>query len=190
MKPTISMLRFMDRQRDPNQGLTHWEISDAELIQRIQDNWDNRRPGYREGVVLVPISSEGIKAGIRILQPGDPLTGSYNPRREGETPRKTLRYMTPGSIADAKITPVSTDVVLYHQDVLAEDDTFIDEEWGIVTVLGKLCGADQEEPMDPTTLMANHFHDDGGSQTGMTPEEFEKALRASYWHWRDKAILG
>lgn len=188
--PTITMLDFIDRQRDPNQGLTHWEISDEELLQRVRDNWDKQRPGYRDGVILVPIPSEGIKAAIRILQPGDPLVGAYVARREGETPRKTFRYEAPGSIAEAKSQPVSTDVVLYHRDVLAEDSTFIEDEWGIVTVLGKLCGPDEEEPMHPETLMANHFHDDGGSQTGMSPEEFEDALRKSYWYWRDKAFLG
>ncbi len=44
--------------------------------------------------------------------------------------------------------------------------------------------------MDPNTMMANHFHDDGGTQTGMSSEEFVRALRKSYFFWRDKALIG
>jgi hypothetical protein len=39
------------------------------------------------------------------------------------------------------------------------------------------------------TLIANHFELDGGTATGMSPEEFEWALRESVLFWKDKALL-
>ena len=44
--------------------------------------------------------------------------------------------------------------------------------------------------MTPATLMANHFGIDGGTETHMSPAEFEAALKASYLYWWDKGILG
>ena len=49
---------------------------------------------------------------------------------------------------------------------------------------------EDEEPITVGTLMANHFHIDGGTATGMTPEEFVAALRKSYLYWKDKALIG
>jgi len=188
--PSIAMSPFVDRQRDPNSGLTHWEITDEELLKRVQENFDLQRPGYRDGVVLVPVSPDGFKAGIRVLQEGDKLRGSYKARRDGETPRMSVWYECPTPISEAKVTPRSVDVVLYHRDVLAEDETYVETEWNVICVLGKFCSAEDEEPMIPQTLMANHFGDDGGSATGMSPEAFEAALKASYYYWRDKVMLG
>jgi len=190
MIPTIGINAFLDRQRDPNCGLTHWEFPDEELVQRAKSGWDKRRQGYRDGVVLIPVSPVGFKAGMRILHEGDELRGSYTARRPGELPRKFIGYASPGPIAEAKVEPRSVDLVLYSRDTLAEDQTVIVSDWDIIAVLGKFCSEGEEEPMDPGTLMANHFKDSGGTATGMTPEQFETALRRSYYYWRDKAQLG
>lgn len=186
----IAMHPFVDRQRDPNVGLTHWEFSDEELLRRIEAGWAKRRPGYREGVVLVSVPSKGFRAGLRVLQEGDELKGSYRARQAGETPRKTLAYVSPVPVAEAKTEPLSVDVVLYHRDTLAEGGDLVSQEWSVIAVLGKFCLEGVEEPMTPETLMANHFKDDGGTATGMTHEEFQEALRRSYFYWRDKAFLG
>jgi hypothetical protein len=93
-------------------------------------------------------------------------------------------------VAEAKTEPLSVDVVLYHRDTLAEGGDLVSQEWSVIAVLGKFCLEGVEEPMTPETLMANHFKDDGGTATGMTHEEFQEALRRSYFYWRDKAFLG
>jgi hypothetical protein len=186
----LGLNKFLDRQRDPNGGLTHWEFSDEELLRRIEAGWEKRRPGYREGVVLVPVPAKGFRAGLRVLQEGDELKGSYKARQAGETPRKALAYVSPVPVAEAKTEPLSVDVVLYHRDVLAEGGDIVTTEWSAIAVLGKFCPEGVEEPMTPDTLMANHFQDSGGTATGMSPEEFQEALRRSYFYWRDKAFLG
>lgn len=77
-------------------------------------------------------------------------------------------------------------VVLYRADVLAEDDDRSgDYDWEVVAVL---CQADDEEPMNTATLMANHFGADGGTRTNMSPEQFEAALRTSYNYWKSRSM--
>jgi hypothetical protein len=188
--PVFGFNPFLDGQRDPNRASTHWTISDGELLDRIKQNWPRRRPGYRDGVVLVPISPEGFLTAVRLLVEGDRLEGVYRARREGETPRKLIYFKSDVPVAETKIQPQSVDVVLYHRDVLAEDGEVVPEDWSVITVLGKQCGEEEEEPMNPETLMANHFHDSGGTQTKMSDSQFTEALRRSYWYWRDKVMGG
>ena len=188
MRNTVGMNPFVERQRDPRGGTTHWTISDEELLQRVRDNWDRRRKGYRSGVVLVPIDPTGFLAAMRILQDGDRLKGAFRPRRPGETPRKGVGYDSPIPMEEAKVTPVSVDIVLYHKRVLAKDGEVVQYTWNVIAVLGKFCPADEDEPMPPETLMANHFGADGGTPTKMSPKKFEAALRKSFEYWGNKAL--
>lgn len=81
---------------------------------------------------------------------------------------------------------------LYASSVLAEDgDNELPAEpgnWEIVSFKPRLCV--ESEPIRPEILMANHFHDEGGTQTGMTDSEFVAALRVSRSYWNDKITLG
>ncbi len=80
------------------------------------------------------------------------------------------------------------DVVLYRHDVLAENnEQSSDAEWEIVSVNG--LPTEDEAPMSPGTLMANHFQISGGTATHMTSEQFEAALRRSFLYWRDKGRI-
>ena len=143
------------------------------------------KPGYRPGVCLVPVPAEGFFCGIVELQEGDKLIGEYKARRPGEEPRKTTRAVSDGK---TKLPCVAVDVVLYSREVLAEgDEERTGEDWDIISVNGRL--TEGEMPIHPDTLMANHFELDGGTATGMSPEEFEAALRESKLFWKNKAML-
>lgn len=154
-----------------------------DLLPEITANLHLAKPGYRDGVILVPISAEGFTGQIRTLEAGDTFTGSYKSRQEGETPRKEIRVSgTPDKLA-------AVDVVLYHRDTLAEGDENSDltADYEVVTFLTKI--SDEEQPMPPETLMANHFLDSGGTSTRMTDSEFTEALRKSYAFWRGRALI-
>lgn len=176
------------RRQTPNSPFTHWTCSDEELLRRVRENWFQGKPGYRDGVMLVPINPEGVMSSVVVLKAGDPLKGAYLPRQEGEEPRKVMGYDT-GEVGPEpfKFGAVRADVVLYHRDVLAEDGDAFDHEWGIITVLGN--PTEEESPMDPETLMSNHFHVSGGTQTHMTDGQFVEALKKSFFYWRDKALV-
>jgi len=179
------------RRQTPESKFSHWTISDDELLQRVYLHWDERKPGYREGVVLVPIEPAGLFTSIVALQEGDKLAGAFVSRVEGETPRKSVHFDS-GRQTPLKLPAQSVEVVLYSREALLEDIKPGEPEpgydWNIISVNASPWA--EGTPITPETLMANHFHDDGGTQTGMTAEEFVDALRDSYFFWKDKAFVG
>lgn len=206
---TIGVSDYAAKHHDPatsNRG-TLFLGKDAEgncdwplLIKEIRDNWSQQKSGYRDGVILVPVPTvlwddhgpgeDGTAINlftcpIANLREGDVFTGAFERRRPTETPRKRV-----GVVRQSMPYAAFVDVVLYRGDVLDEDvnnPRATDCDWEIVTLLGKL--TDEDQPMPPSTLMANHFLADGGTDTKMSPEEFIAALRHSFEFWSGKAIV-
>jgi len=145
------------------------------------------RKGYREGVKILPLHLEGTGVSIKhktvTIQPTDTLKAAFASRIEGETPRKKIFIdRTHAELEDAKYVFA----VLYNKSVLAEDGDFIESDWGVVTHLTSM--TDEVEPMQPETLIANHFQLDGGTSTKMNPRYFEEMLDISVNFWKDKVI--
>jgi len=181
------------RRQTANSRFGHTTLSDADVLAAIKDNFHKAKPGYRQGVCLVPVPPEGWFTGTATLVEGMSLTAKYEPRKPGETPRLRIGVAVPDGNYEAVKTPaVACDIVLYGSKVLAEDgDNELPAEpgnWEIVSMNPRLCLED--EPIPPGTLMANHFHEDGGTATGMTESEFVAALRVSRAYWNGKVTLG
>ena len=141
--------------------------------------------GYRKGVVLVSISPEDLpgplKSRVVLVNRGTEFVTVCKSRVAGETPRKKSMALV-DELPDAKYITA----VLYHKDVLAEDNDRTTEcDWEVVTIL---CQVDKEEPITPATLMSNHFKADGGTATLMSPETFEAELRKAYNYWKNRAM--
>lgn len=184
--PTVVLSEFVRRQT-ANSEYTHWECRDEALIDRVLEGFEKAKPGYRDGVLVVPIRPKGIYTPVVELHEGDVLVGEYRARREGEEPRKAVYVKRPDG-ASAKSPALACDVILYRHDVLAENNEHSsDAEWEVVAVNGH--ATTEEVPIQPNTLIANHFELDGGTSTGMTAEEFEAALRKSVLFWKNKAML-
>jgi len=215
--PTIGVSDFVRRQTIGSE-FTHFDDDSKSLddggeewdkvAQLAQEHFHRAKPGYRDGVCLVPVPPEGFHTGVVELREGDKLVGEYRARRPGEEPRKSVRvhreariYPGPGAIESGrhpedwspnpearKARCVAVDVVLYRRDVLEEgNEETTGADWDIVSVNGRLTEA--EQPIEPDTLIANHFQLDGGTATGMSPEAFESALRESVLYWKNKGIL-
>ena len=182
--PTIGINDFVRRQT-PTSEFTHFEGGLERVAELALEHFDQAQPGYRDGVCLVPVPPDGFFTGVVTLEEGDELVGGYRARRPGEEPRKELRALKQGG---GKLPARAVDVVLYRKDVLeegGEDCTGL--EWDIISINGRPTEA--EMPIAPMTLIANHFELDGGTSTGMSPEEFEAALKESVLFWKDKALL-
>lgn len=174
---------------------THWMIPDGEVISRAVDAMEagNAKRGYRDGVLVVPVNPEGFFTALVVLEEGDDLVGSFKPRREGEFPRKT--FHKPADENWVKPEAKAVDVILYASTTLAEDGSnelpAEEGNWEVVSVNGR--PTDEEAPIDPITLMYNHFHvpgsNDGGSSTGMSDSEFVALLREAHEYWKDKAFM-
>lgn len=161
----------------------------AYLTDLVAANFNNRKPGYTDGVVIVQIpvtdiSGDGLFSSPTVdLEEGDFLVGTYKARVEGETPRKQVQVRRVGGGQNMARYCFA---VLYSREKLAEkDETRTGNDWDVITLLGSMSNC--VPPMPPQTLMANHFGDSGGSSTNMTPEQFEAALRESYAYWRGRA---
>lgn len=206
---TIGVNTFVTRQTTYSE-FTHFEGDGGfeRIAELALEHFDKATPGYRDGVVLVPVPPEDFYCGVVTLKEGDRLVGRYEARREGEEPRQEVRVVRertrragPRMIEQGyhpsweapmkgagKEPCRHVDVVLYRRDVLegnGEECTGCD--WDIVSINGRL--TDEEAPIAPMTLIANHFELDGGTPTGMSPEQFEKALRKSILYWKNKALL-
>ncbi|MGO8746391.1 MAG: DUF3228 family protein [Thermoguttaceae bacterium] len=181
--PSIAVSQFVLRQTAAS-PYTHFDGQWSEILEMVRTHFHRAKPGYRDGVLLVPLPPQGFYTGIVKLESGDRLVGRYIPRHAGEEPRKETFVVREGGKSPAK----RVDVVLYRHDVLAEnDEQSSDADWEIISVNG--LPTEEEAPMSPGTLMANHFQISGGTATGMNPEQFEAALKESFLYWRDKATV-
>ena len=85
---------------------------------------------------------------------------------------------------------VSVEIVCYAGHVLEEDgDRSTDAQFEIISINASPFEADVKVPMPPDTLIANHFHLDGGTETNMSAEQFVEALRESTLFWKDKGVI-
>ncbi len=142
---------------------------------------------YRPGVVGVTVPPEGFFSGIATLTDGAELTGSYRARREGEAPRKEVLVK-----GGTKLPAAQVQVVLYRSDVLAEDgDNSLEpseDNWEVISINASPVEGDM--PIDPITLMHNHFGSDGGTATNLSDKDFVAMLREGFAFWADKAMVG
>jgi hypothetical protein len=186
----VHVSKFVERQT-PNSRFSHFDGSWDEVVAKVIANWENQKPGYRDGVILVPVHPKCFYSCVVELAAGMPLKATYEPRREGEEPRLHVGLDVEDYEA-AKTPATAVDVVLYASTVLAEDGDNelpnVEHNWEIISVNARLC--EDDEPMAPGTLMANFFQDDGGTDTQMTDAEFVAALRKSRAYWNGKMLLG
>lgn len=179
MHHTIAISNFVRRQTHASQ-FSHWTHDDSTLRGLVSDNFCNAQPGYREGVILVPVPPQGFYSNVVKMKDGDILLGVYKPRKDGEEPRKQTFVLN-----GEKMPAVLVDVVLYRHDVLAEgDERSSDAEWEVISVNAEI--DDATSPIRPGTLMANYFLDSGGTATGLSFGEFTKQLAESREYWKDK----
>ncbi len=186
-RPLVAMNSCAKRQT-PESPFTHFEGTEEELIKMVSLDVavGNSTQGYREGVILVPMDDPSrFFTGMVELREGDILVGKFEARQEGEAPRRAIRVRREGQ---GKQPAKCVEIVLYRHDVLAEkDENETDAAWEIVSLNGY--PTEVPAPISPITLMHNHFGSDGGTDTNMSPEKFEAALRESFTYHKNIALL-
>jgi hypothetical protein len=154
------------------------------IVGEVTANFPKAKPGYRDGVLLVPISPENFVGQIATLRESTTLlSGTFIPRQPEEPPRKQF-------VVDQQPDElVAVDIVLYSNATLAENNENSDKtaDFEIIAILTKI--SEEDQPLSPETLMANHFGESGGTSTKMLPEGFVAALEKSYNFWKNKAIV-
>lgn len=200
MSPHIVVNPFAAfRHFSSDMGLSYFRHSEDDLCQLVEKYFDSQEPGYRDGVILVNVPTDGFVTGIVKLvetvrfnesphshRPGTKLVGCLMARRPGEAPRKMVKAIPTGRALLAK----SVQIVLYRNDVLAEDgdnSTHLEDgvAWEVISV--NASPYEEPTPIAPDALIANHLHLDGGTDSKMTDEQFVVALRESVKFWNEHA---
>ncbi len=182
-KPTFGVSAFLRGRMAPELPFSHFDGSEAELLALVAEGFDRAEPGYRPGVLLVPVDPSRFYSPVCELREGDKLVGEFKARREGEAPR-----MSVGVEGGQKTPAAGCSVILYSRETLVEsgEDT-TGADFDLVMIQART--HEGTEPMKPETLMHNHFGSDGGTATKMSPEEFEAALRESFAYWKGRALM-
>jgi hypothetical protein len=199
----IHINSFVKRQTS-NSSYSHFEDVNSDdnwelLGNLIEDNFDQAKEGYRKEVLLVPIPSNSrfpagrycFYSGVVKLKDGELLGGRFESRKEGETPRKHITSGCSSKLSHGgKIPAKSVQIVLYSSTVLAEDDDneLPPEEgnWEVISI--NASSTEGEMPINPNTLMHNHFGSDGGTDTKLSDSEFITMLKTSFEYWKDKVM--
>jgi hypothetical protein len=185
MQELIEVSEFVKRQTRESQ-FSHFDGTWKDLIYLVLQNFHNRKPGYRDGVVLVPVPPDNFYSSIVQLQEGDLLEGTFTPRQKGETPRKHI-----GVVGGKKVPAKSVEIVCYSHEVLAENnEQSCDSLWEIISINASPLDNGAEVPMPIGTLIANYFHFNGGTEMkGVSVEQFVQKLKESAEFWNDKAFV-
>lgn len=183
---------FVKRQTSESEFTHYVAPADCDVWESLQVNVErllrqgNVKPGYRDGVILVHMNPQFFMSGVVQLQEGDELKGSFEARREGEEPRKSVR-----AIGGRKTPARNAYAVLYASTVLAEggDNELPAEDgnWEVISL--NASPVEGEMPISPEVLMHNHFGSDGGTDTHLSDSEFVAMLRESFNFWKDKTMV-
>lgn len=167
---------FVKRQT-PESGFSHfdgtWEELERLVLSTFLSNQESVRLGYKKGVVLIDLPAHKFFSGIVKLNEDTKLVSEYAPRREGEDPH--IRTAAIGEKQQAKYASV----VLYHKDVLAENnERSTNADWEIVCIKARV--TEKEEPMDPYTMARNFLHMKGGTKGDFSAQDFAESI--VYWN--------
>ena len=189
----IAVNSFVKRQTEESR-FSHFDGTWDELPSLVELAYyaPHGRPpnSSRDGVMVVNVPANRFYTNLAVLQDGDTLIGRFERRVEGEEPRKVIGLDTwPAERVVFKEAAVDVDIVLYRSDVLHEtDQNELPPEctnWEIISI--NASPFSEKMPINPETLMHNHFGSDGGTDTKMSDSEFVAALRESFICWKDKA---
>lgn len=168
------------RRQSPRSKFSHFDGTWEELENLVEENFDKAKPGYREGVMLVPLAPAGFWASTVQVTPSTTLKATFGSRRENE-----LSFVSVTAVNGEKMPAKAVDIVLYHRDVLAETgEATVDTEWEIVSVNAH--ATEEEEPMHPLTMARNMLQLPGGTKGEYTGEQFAKSIA----YWADKVLAG
>jgi len=173
----------------PDSGFSYFTGSWEELEDLVSAQLTSVMPGYREGCVIVSIpETENFRSTLHTLTEGDAFRGVYAPRIPGEAPRKQIFTTGEPDVAE------TVQIVLYSSELLAKEEQpanslpVKDGNWEIVAILASVEKIEGEMPMDPDTLMYNHFEGSGGTATGMSDSEFIAQLKTCWLFWGTRSL--
>lgn len=174
MEKNIAINEFVKRQVEKSE-FSHFNGSWDELVTLVEQNFEKATPGYRDGVMLVPVPPQDFRCSVTDLTPDSELTATFSARRDGEEPFIQIRAK--GEKSQAQVV----EVVIYRKDILGKDAT-TDSEWEIISLNSR--PTNEPEPMHPYTMARNMMGLEGGTKGEYTAQQFAEAIL----YWNRKAL--
>lgn len=179
MGQQIAVNQFVERQTADSR-FSHFAGTWEELVELVKANFEKAKPGYRDGVMTVPVPADGFFSGVVELTEDTPLKAEFSARRKGED-----AYINVVAVGGNKIPAKSVEIVVYRHDVLeADGDASTDAEWEIISINAR--PTDESEPMTPVAMARNFLGMAGGTTAEYTAQQFAEAII----YWSKRAMKG
>lgn len=173
---TIAINDFARRRHVASERYSHYEGTEAQLLELVQSCLPSRRPGYRPGVWLVPVPPAGFRSAVACIRPGMWLEARFDARSKDEAPYAKV------VVLGEKVAAVGVDIVVYEHDVLGADSS-TDAALEVVSINAR--ASDGPEPMSPMAMARNFLGLTGGTPAAYTAQEFAESIA----YWSDKAMI-
>ena len=172
---SLGMSDFALGRHKPGTGYSYFQGSHSELLQLVQQNWEQRVPGAGRSnlneVVIVPMPSARFMTTTVAVDDQTSLQATNFRRREHEDPY--VRVTAEGEARPANFAQV----VLYSKETLGKNDERSRRaDWEVVSIIASPVA---NEPMDPVTMMRNMRGKTGGSQVNYTAEQLLDSI--DFW---------
>jgi hypothetical protein len=173
----IAVNEFVKRQV-PESRFSHFAGTWDELVALVELHFGEAKPGYKDGILLVPVPPEGFFSGVVELSEDTPLRAEFAARRKGEEP-----YLQVVAVGGDKLPAKMVEVVLYRHDVLGSDAS-TDAEYEIVSVNAR--PTEEPEPQTPVAMARNFLELAGGTKAEYSAEDFARSII----YWSKRAMRG
>lgn len=175
----IATSAFVRRQTHESK-FSHFAGSWEELESLVEAHLDQAKPGYKDGVVLVPVPSQKFFSGIVEVDERTELKATFGARRADEA-----SYVDVVAVGGEKLPAKFVEVVLYRHDVLAADGEQSSEaEWEIISLNAR--ATEGPEPMTPMAMARNFLALHGGTKAEYSAEQFAESII----YWSTRAMRG
>jgi hypothetical protein len=167
---TIGVNNFVYRQ-SPESRFSHYTGTWGDLVALAEKNFVRAVPGYKDGVLMVPVDPSGFFSGVVKVKMDTALKASFEARRKGEE-----SFVSVEAVGGEKLPAVVVDLVLYRHDVLGIEATTAGE-WEIVSINARPHA--EPEPLTPVAMARNMLGLPGGTQATYSARQFAESV--IYW---------
>jgi hypothetical protein len=180
---TFEAGKFAKSRHIPSSNYSHFDGTWEELEQLVANNFCHAKPGYRDGVMEVPVPA------ARFFSPSMPVREGMEIRGEAKARRPDEEVVSTKHTIGPKFPAVSVIVIVYSHDLLVKgNEAETDADWEIITVNASV--APEPEPMDPVTMARNFLGKVGGTPATYTAEEFATAIWFDTTHVKTRPVQG
>ena len=182
---SVSINKFVRRQTKGSGKTYTADLSFEEIASHAKKQLANGHynQGYRDGVILVPVSHELIH---HFICPFVKITTTTKLKAEFVRRRaKEQYYIQIQAVNGTLLKTGAVDLILYRNDVLIEtNEQTTDAEWELISfhALPKMV---DDMPMGPVTMMRNQLQLPGGTKAYYESAKWAESVK----FWQEYAVL-